>query len=317
MPPLPSVEETLGYFDSLSNWGRWGSDDRLGTLNLITPEVRVAAAHLVTSGESISLSRNINPEDPDPLGTGLAVVQRFMGLGEVEHHMGKGAARFDGITEQVHIAAHGANTHLDGLAHYAWDGKTYNGFDLSEITSLGGSKKLSVHDAHAGIVSRGVLVDIPALVGVEWLDFSCAIGPEELEAALKRQGVVLRSGDVLLVHTGYVARTLAEGRNDPRRPNQPGLHAGCLPFLREHDIAALGSDAIQDVQPSGFPTLDLLRPIHTVGLVALGLWLIDNMELTELADKCRETNRYEFFFAMLPWRMMGVTSSATNPIALF
>jgi kynurenine formamidase len=313
---LPPAETVIGYFDELSNWGRWGADDRLGTLNLITSELRAQAAALVRSGETVPLSRDIDPENPDQLGTGLAVVQRFMGIGEVEHHAGKGAVRFDAVTEYVGISAHGSNTHLDGLAHYSWDGNNYNGFPQDANTSLGGATKLSVHHASDGIVTRGVLLDIPALLGVEWLDFEHKIGPEELEAAEKRQGVTVKSGDALLIHTGYVARTLAQGPNDPRKPNQPGLHAGCLPYLRERDVAVLGSDAIQDVQPSGYPGIDLMRPIHAVGLVAMGLWLIDNMELTQLAATCARESRSEFFFAALPWRMIGVTSSALNPIAL-
>jgi len=314
---LPSADTVIAYFDTLSNWGRWGDDDRLGTLNLIVPEMRKRAAGVVQTGEVIALSRDIDPENPDPLGTGIAVVQRFMGLGEVEHHAGKGVIRFDAVTDYVGISAHGSNTHLDGLAHYSWDGLNYNGFSVDENTSLGGARKLSVHHASAGLVTRGVLLDIPALLGVEWLEFEQSIGPDELEAAERRQGVTVGTGDALLIHTGYVARTLANGSNDPRRPNQPGLHAGCLPYLRERDIAVLGSDAIQDVQPSGYDGFDLMRPIHAVGLVAMGLWLIDNMELTELAAACALHERYEFFFAMLPWRMVGVTSSATNPIALF
>ncbi|NQX28100.1 cyclase family protein [Microbacteriaceae bacterium VKM Ac-2854] len=312
----PTEDEVIGYVDSLSNWGRWGAEDRLGTLNLITPEARVRAATLVESGDVVSLSRDIDPENADPLGTGLATVQRFMGIGEAEHHIGKGRVRFDGVTEYVGIAAHGSNTHLDGLAHYSWDGKNYNGFAASETTSLGGAQALSVHHASAGIVSRGILLDIPALLGVPWLQPGHAITPEQLRAAEERQGVSVGAGDALLVHTGHVARTFAEGPNDPRLPNQPGLQAGCLPYLRERDVAVIGMDAIQDVQPSGYG-LDLLRPIHTVGLVALGLWLIDNMELTELAEVCRRAQRWEFFFAMLPWRMKGVTSSATNPVAVF
>ena len=314
---LPDARTVLDYFDTLSNWGRWGADDRLGTLNLITPDTRRRAAALVQTGDAISLSRDIDPENADPLGTGLALVQRFMGLGEVEHHVGKGVVRFDAVTDFVGIAAHGSNTHLDGLAHYSWDGRNYNGFSTDESTSLGGARKLSVHHASRGIVTRGVLLDIPALHGVEWLEFEQAIGPDELEAAEERQGVKVGPGDALLIHTGYVARTLATGPNDPKRPNQPGLHAGCLPFLRERDIAVLGSDAIQDVQPSPYESFDLMRPVHAVGLVAMGLWLIDNMELSELAAACTRLERSDFFFAMLPWRMVGVTSSATNPIALF
>ncbi|MGD0555108.1 MAG: cyclase family protein [Streptosporangiaceae bacterium] len=311
-------DDVIGYFKTLSNWGRWGDDDRLGTLNLITPEVRRKAASEVQTGDVISLSRDIDPEKPDPLGSGIAVVQRFMGIGEVSHHMGKDACRFDAVTEYVGIAAHGSNTHLDGLAHYSWDGKNYNGFDADETTSLGGARKLSVHHARDGIVSRGVLLDICALHGVEWLSPGYAIGPDELAAAESRQGVTVEPGDVLLIHTGHVARTLALGPAPGAGiAPQAGLSAACLPYLKDRDIAALGSDAIQDVQPSGFDGFELLRPVHNVSLVAIGLWLIDNMELTELARTCAASSRWTFFFAMLPWRMTGVTSSATNPIAMF
>jgi kynurenine formamidase len=246
-------------------------------------------------------------------------VQRFMGVGEVSHHAGKGTYRFDAVTEYVGIAAHGSNTHLDGLAHYSWDGKNYNGFDFDETTSLGGAQKLSVHHASDGIISRGVLLDICALHGVEWLEPGYPIGPDELAAAEARQNVTAGPGDVLLIHTGHVARTLAHGPASGPGPIAPqaGLSAACLPYLRERDIAALGSDAIQDVQPSGFDSFELLRPVHNVSLVAIGLWLIDNMELTELARTCAAKRRSTFFFAMLPWRMKGVTSSATNPIAMF
>jgi kynurenine formamidase len=175
-----------------------------------------------------------------------------------------------------------------------------------------------VHQASLGIVSRGVLLDICALHGVEWLEPGQAISPDELAAAEARQGVTVEPGDVLLIHTGHVARTLANGpAPGPGIAPQAGLSAACLPYLRERDIAALGSDAIQDVQPSGFDTFELLRPVHNVSLVAIGLWLIDNMELTELTRACTAASRWAFFFAMLPWRMTGVTSSATNPIAMF
>jgi kynurenine formamidase len=316
---LPAAEEVIGYFETLSNWGRWGDDDRLGTLNNITPEVRLKAAGLVRTGEILSLSYDLDSENPDPLCSGIATVQRFMGLGEVEHGLGTGV-RFDAVTDYVGIAAHGGNTHLDGLAHYSWDGKNYNGFDVSESTSLGGARKLSVHHASDGIVSRGVLLDICSLHGVEWLEAGYAISPEELLAAQERQGVTVEPGDVLLIHSGDAARTLAHGavRESPRHViQQAGISAASLPFLREWDISALGNDGIQDVQPSGYDTIDLFRPVHAVSLVALGLWLIDNMCLTGLAARCAELQRWSFFFAMVPWRMKGVTSCATNAVALF
>jgi kynurenine formamidase len=317
--PQPSAEEVIGYFDDLSNWGRWGVDDRLGTLNLITPHIRQSAAGLVEAGAVVPLSYDIDPENPDPLHSGIGVIQRFMGIGEFEHHAGRGVCRVDAVTEYVGLSAHGGNTHVDGLGHYSWDGKNYNGFDVAEnTTSIGGSKKLSVHQACEGIVGRGVLLDMCALHGVEWLEPGHAISPDELRAAEDLQGVTVTTGDILLIHTGDAARTIALGPAGERPPHaRAGLGAGCLPLLRERDIAALGSDAIQDVQPSGYDSLDLFRPVHTVSLVALGLWLIDNMALTELARTCAELRRWSFFFAMLPWRMVGVTSCATNPIAMF
>lgn len=306
--------DVLGYFDELSNWGRWGDRDVKGTLNLITPAVRVAAAKLVLSGQAVSLSRVIDPENPDPLGSGLAVVQRFMGLGEVEHMKGE-AYRVEGVTDHVGISAHGSNTHVDALSHYSFDGKNYNGYPVTDTTALGGAKRLSMQDADHGMVTRGVLLDIAALHDVPWLPTSFQIKPKDLDNAAARQNTEIRSGDALLFHTGSAARIVTNGP-DPK-DMQPGLHASCLPWLRDHDVSLLGSDAIQDVQPSGFASFDLFRPIHTVGLVALGLWLIDNMELTELAGTCEILNRWEFLFAATPWRFAGVTSAATNPVAVF
>ena len=215
------------------------------------------------------------------------------------------------------IAAHGSNTHIDGLAHYSWDGKNYNGFAKSDSNSLYGARSLSVDQAEHGFITRGVLLDIAALHGVAWLERGHAVTPDELLAAELRQGVTVRPGDALLVHTGNAAAILNEGPDgEGLSARQAGLHASCLPFLRERDVAILGNDGIQDVQPSGFGQ-DFLRPIHLVALVALGLWLIDNMNLTELAKACRDENRWDFFFAALPWRMKGVTSSASNPVAVF
>lgn len=253
-----------GFMDSLSNWGRWGPDDRLGTLNLITDDVRTAAELLIRSGQAVSLSYDIDPNSPDKLGSGLSRVQRFMGLHEARDHFEDRAVRFDAITEYVGIAAHGSTTHLDGLAPYSWDGKNYNGFPETDTTSGRGARSLSVHHAEQGIITRGVLLDIAALHGVSWLDRGHPVTPDELQAAEERQGVTARSGDALLVHTGNAAAILTDGP-DAIGPSarQAGLHASCLPFLKKRDVALLGNDGIQDVQPSGFG-LDLLRPIHAV-----------------------------------------------------
>ena len=247
----PTEQDVRDYFHTLSNWGRWGEDDR--------------------------------------------------------------------VREYVGIVGHGSHTHLDGLAHFSWEGKNYNGFDAADTTSVGGATKLSVHQAKEGIISREVLLDVPAAKGVPWLDAGYTITPDDLRAAEQRQNVSVEASDVLLVHTGHFARLASHGPDRPKGVNtaQPGLGAACLPFLHERDVAVLGSDGIQDVQPSGFDAMDLYMPIHAVTLVAMGLWLIDNVELTELAATCAAKQRWEFFFSMLPWRLVGVTSSATNPIAMF
>ena len=313
MSSLPPTEEVLGYLDTLSNWGRWGDDDRLGTLNLINADVRAEAGRLVRDGDVVSLGHDMDPADPDPYGRGTAL-QRFMDLNEVEHVFGPGL-RWDAVGEYVGMHVHGACTHLDGLAHYSWQGKNYNGFAAADTSTHSGAKSLSVHQATTGFVTRGVLLDIPALLGVRWLEKGQAASREELEAAEERQGVTVRSGDALMVYTGHAERIAAEGP-DPQH-SQAGIDASCLPFLRERDVAMLGSDAIQDVVPSGYEHGDLRMPVHLVCLVALGLWLTDNMALGELASTCAGKQRWDFMLSLLPWKVVGVTSSPVNPVALF
>jgi len=308
------------YFTTLSNWGRWGTDDRKGTLNLITPEVRQAGAAAVRHGRSVSLSRNIDPLNPDPLYSGVAVVQRFMGLNEVKDHVGR-ELRYEALTEYIGIAPHGSNTHVDGLAHYSWEGKNYNGFPADAASSRFGSPYLDVTAASDGIVTRGVLLDIAGLFGVPYVERGYAITPDDLAAAETRQGITVAPGDALLIHTGNAAVIQSEGpdyvESFGRRVNkQAGLHLTCLPYLRDLDIAVMGADATHDVQPAYLADRSFSRPIHSVCLVALGLWLIDNMELADLAQACAELQQWDFLFTVAPWRMLGVTSSPVNPVAV-
>ena len=308
------AEELLRYFDTLSNWGRWGPEDRLGTLNLITADTRRNAASLATDGEVVSLSRDMDPQNPDPLGRGT-VLQRYMELDKGSSMTGVDDLDFEAIREYIGIVPHGSHTHLDGLAHFSWRGQNYNGFDASDTSSTKGAVSLSMHHAHDGILTRGVLLDIAAAHGVPWLEPGYAITPEDLMDAEELQGVAVGAGDALMVHTGHFARIANEGLHPHN--HQPGLGVSCLPFLRERDISVFGMDGIQDVVPSEYPQMDFVMPIHCVSLVALGLWLIDNMSLSALAEMCAAKKRWQFFFTMLPWRLVGVTSSVVNPIALF
>ncbi|WP_157951423.1 cyclase family protein [Rhodococcus opacus] len=318
---LSSTATIEGYFSSLSNWGRWGDDDRRGTLNLITPEVRRAAAATVRSGRAISLARDLDPADPDPLHSGFATVHRKTDVREAEKAIGR-RLRWDGFGDHIAIAPHGGNAHLDGLAHYSWDDKYYNDFPASATTEDGGAVDLSMRDAEDGIVTRGVLLDVAAALGVDRIERGYAISVEDLEAAEKRQGVCVRAGDALLVHSGGAAEILEHGpkylKADPGIIDQvqTGLDSSVLPWLRERDISVMGADGTHDVQPPQFEDLNFARPIHSVCLVAIGLWLMDNLNLTELSRACEEAQQWEFLLTANPWRFVGSTSSPLNPVAV-
>jgi kynurenine formamidase len=313
--------EIESYLHKLSNWGRWGEDDRLGTLNLITPDARVQATQSVRTGQALSLARDLDPLNPDPVHSGVTQVQRQSGIAEVEHFFGI-KARWDSIAETITINPHGGNAHLDGLGHYYWDGKLYNGYLASDSSDETGSAHLAVSDAREGIVTRGVLLDIAHLFDVEIVERGYAVTYEDLLAAEKKQGVTVRAGDALLIHTGN-GQALVEngplfkdGRTGILDGVQSGLDISSLNFLRERDVAAMGADGTHDVQPSPFPDLSLARPIHTICLVGMGLWLMDNLDLSSLANQCREQQTWDFLFTALPWRFVGATSSPLNPVAV-
>ena len=190
------------------------------------------------------------------------------------------------------MAPHGmATTHMDALCHVISNGKIYNGYDRSEVRSTG-ARKNSIMSAKDGIVGRGVLLDVPALKGLDWLEPGSPIYSEDLGAAEERQGVRVEEGDILLIGTGRDARRQAEGEWDFRELGLAGLYADCLPWLHERGIAVIGCDGVSDVLPSGVE--GSVQPIHEVIIADMGVHIIDNMALDRLTDTCRELNRYAF-----------------------
>lgn len=304
---LPSEADYLAWFDTLSNWGRWGPDDQVGTLNLISDEKVVEAAGLVRDGSRVSLGRVLDPAHPDELGRG-SILHRYM-----EHH--EVGPRMSGYREYIAAVPHGSATHLDALSHIAWKGKMYNGTPAASLSSTAGATKLSVHEVVTGITTRGVLLDVPAAKGVDWLGAGEAVFPHDLEAAEELQGVRVGAGDALLLYTGNSERTEALGPAE--KGGASGYSAACLPWLHERGVAMISSDGINDVQPSGFDDVDLPLPLHTVAIVAMGLWLVDNMLLSELSKVCARQRRWEFLFTMSTLRFVGATSSLVNPVAIF
>ncbi len=293
--------DVLAFHETLSNWGRWGDEDQLGALNLISPEVTAAAAATVRSGRTVSCARPLDTvpsaDNPSP----------------VAHHM-TGTATEGMGADYFAISPHGfATSHIDALCHIFHEGKLYNGYAAESVTAHGATK-LGIHRLRGGVVTRGVLLDIPSLRGVDALEPGEPIFPEDLEAAEEKAGLRVRSGDALVVRTGRWRWRAAHGAWDAGSL-AAGLDASCLPWLHERDVAALGSDGVSDVLPSRVDGVGM--PIHTVVIVAMGVHLLDNLDLEALATACAEETRWEFLLTVAPLVLRRGTASPVNPIALF
>lgn len=296
-----STETVLGFHKTLSNWGRFGEDDQLGTLNLITAEKRAAAARLVQKGRIVSCSRSLPTQ---PAADNLSPVVHLM----------TGTATESWGGDYFAIAPHGFSTsHIDALCHIFHEGKLYNGYPIEKVTAHG-ALELGIHELRDGIVSRGVLLDIPRTRGVQYLKPGDPIFPDDLERAESDAGLRVEDGDVLFIQTG---RWDYRDEHGPWSPQEglAGLDASCLPWLHERGVAALGCDGVSDVTPSRVDGVGM--PIHTVAIVAMGLHLIDNLELRDLAKACAEENRWEFLLTLAPLVLFRGTASPVNPIAMF
>lgn len=292
------------WMQELSNWGRWGDEDELGTINLITPEKRKQAAALVKAGISVSLSRNLitaeAADNPDPFE------HSFMEMG------GDGTSFFVG--DHYGVSYHGhAHTHMDALTHMSYNGKMYNGFPRHNAEA-GPSPHLAITQLKNGIFTKGVLMDIPRLKGVEYLEPGTAIYPEDLEAWEKQAGIKIESGDIVFIRTG---RWKVRDEKGPWNTSgkSAGLYVSSAKWLHEKDIAILGSDDSADLLPSGIE--GSVQPIHQLFIVAMGTPIFDNMDLEALAEEAARQGRWEFLLTAAPLAVEGGTGSPLNPIATF
>jgi len=291
----------------LTNWGRWGADDEVGTLNLITPQTRRQAAALVRSGVSVSLARDAETEESIENTRPYQV--RPLGI----------------TADEIQIAYHGfMHTHLDFLNHnFIGDGVTYNGYqpDPATVVANGGHDRNTVHGAKHGIVTRGVLIDMARFNGVPYLEPGTAIYIEDLEAWERETGITVSAGDAVVIRTGRWARRTEVGPWDIAN-NAAGLHASVIPWLKERDIAILGGEAPQDVAPAGIdPAVTVPddlgpRPLHRFALIYLGMPLFDNLDLEALGETAARLGRWEFLLTAAPLPTRG-TGSPINPIATF
>jgi kynurenine formamidase len=303
-----SANRFNALFRDVSNWGRWGEDDERGALHHLTPERVVAATRLVRDGVSVTLSRPLATElgasNPEPADHHMTMLS--------DTDIGSGSLRFakDYVGVDYHNDGH---THIDALCHVAYDGSLYNGWPQEAVDGDGASAD-AIEVLKDGLVGRGVLLDIPRLRGVAWLEPGAQIYGDELEAAEAEQGVAVGQGDILLVRTGH-ARRLEELGPWETATAKAGLHPTAAPFLADRGVAALGSDGNSDTAPSS--TEGVAFPIHVLALNAMGVHLLDYLQFEDLRAVCERTRRWEFLFVAAPLRVSGGTGSPLNPLAIF
>ena len=295
-------------YAEVDNAGRWGERDELGTLNLVTPEVRGMAAAEFRDGAVVSLARKLVPGEV-PYAAEPARLE-FMQVPDSAIGPADDSVRW--TAERIELFFHGgAVTHVDALSHMSYQGRAYNG--EVELGPDGAPSRLAVGSMRDGIVSRGVLVDLPRLKGVPYLAADYIVTADDLAAWEDYSGVRIRPGDILLVRTGHWARDAALGPVAPGNP-LPGIHPGVARWLHERGVAALGADLNEPV-PSLVAGIN--APLHVLALVAMGMPLFDAMDLEQLAAEAATRSRWSFLFVAAPLHIEGATGSPLNPLALF
>jgi len=309
-------ERIDGLARKLSNWGRWGPEDQLGTVNLITPEKRLQAAACVKSGTVLSLALELRPDLPQPPGSGRLNPQHVMTETGSDAAAGSsvGAYSDDVLAMSVHAA-----THWDALSHVFHRGLMYNDRPCTDVTS-GGARANSIVPVADRLVTRGVLADVARRHGVEALARDHEVTVADLEATLDAQRTELLPGDLLLVRTGQFGRISEAGdwvnftEVHGRLPLEPGIGADCLPWLHEMGVAGIACDnwAVEHLHADSGGRL----PVHEVGIVHMGLLLGEMFQLDALAAACADDDRYDFLLAAGPLPVRGGVGGAVNPLAI-
>ena len=289
------------------NWGRWPNDR--GTLNLLGPQATLRGVGAVAEGRVISLSRPVTAKEP--IRGDVCFEQQMLAAGAWDLEPDRQESL--NASEKVSYRTHGmVNTHLDALAHVGHKGKGFNGHGFSDMASLEEGVKIAPISAARGIVTRGVLIDIPRGRGVRCLQPGECAMPEEMEAAAE----LLEPGDAALVRVGG---TLAEGvpptAGGNRHGTWQGLHPECVEVLGKRDISVLATDCPGEVFPSPYGHI-VRSPVHTLCLTYYGIHLLHNMDLEELAASCAQQGRSSFLFVVLPLHMERATGSLVSPAAV-
>jgi len=308
--PESPVLSAAGFSDlyaRLQQAAAWGPADRRGALNYITPAQVLAAAAEIRLGRSVSLEAPIvtsaAPDNPEP-----AVHELTGPTGDKADPYGLTFAQ-----DRMAINVHGnADSHIDALSHIMYRGRLYNDVP-AETVGAHGPAELSIETARDGIVGRGVLLDIPRLRGVRWLEPGDHVTPGELAAAASAQQVDVGQGDLLFVRVGHRRRRTELGPWDAAK-TRAGLHPAAMEYVAERRVAVLGSDSNSDTSPSGVDGEDF--PVHVLAINALGVHLLDYLQFDDLVPLCEEAGRWSFCCVIAPLRLTAGTGSPVNPIAI-
>lgn len=308
---MPLSEELLELAARVSNWGRWGDDDERGTQNLIDAEATRRGVATVRHGRSFSLAVPLGPKSPqrggapgrfNPIHTMLSI--------NIPYHGGFDDAAFN---DDICVLPLSGGTHIDSLAHVSYSGKLYNGFPADSVLAHLGATHCGV-DTLDPIVSRGVLLDLPATFGVGRLDPGHVITAAELDAALEHAKVTLEPGDVALVRTGQMQLARA-GDAVAYNHESPGLSTRTIEWVRNHDLGAVFTDTyIYEVWPP--EDYNALMVVHAIQIRDMGQIQGQNFDLEDLAADCADDGVYEFLFSASPEPITGGCSAPVNPVVV-
>jgi kynurenine formamidase len=311
-----SIEDVKALSQKYKNWGKWGPADQLGTLNYISPEKVVEAAKLVKQGKTFSLAIPFDDKGPQTGSFGRFNPIHFMlqdgadvAVG-AQDHLPNIRYTDDAVTMPLQCA-----TQWDSLAHIMYDGKMYNGYAASEVTSSG-AKRNGIENAKNKILTRGVLLDVPRYRGRAWLEPGEAIYPADLDGAAAMGKIRVEKGDIVLVRTGQIAQVRTEKNwGQYSGGPAPGLSFSCAPWLCEKQVAGYATDTWgTEVIPNETP--DVFQPLHIVLIVHAGMLVGEIFDLEELAEDCAKDGVYEFMFVAPPLPITGAVGSPVNPQAI-
>jgi kynurenine formamidase len=314
--PELSADEFQALYQRCKRMSRWGPADRRGALNNISHVEIVAAASDVWRGRTVSLAAplesRVTPDNPEPYLHRMTSPSATTGQPDGPGPVGGPGLSF--AMDRIAMNIHGnADSHIDALCHVLFNGVLYNDVPAATVTT-NGAAELSIDVAGHGIVGRGLLLDIPRVRGVRWLEPGDHVTTDDLAAAETAQDVHIGHGDLLFVRVGHRRRRHELGAWDASQA-RAGLHPAAVEFLAERRIGALGSDGNNDTAPSGVEGVDF--PVHVLAINAVGLHLLDYLHLEELLTACEHLRRWSFMCVIAPLRLPAGTGSPVNPIAIF